>query len=193
MFLKTNGDIREVVRTIVTSNEFYSQQAFRSKVKSPFEVVVSAMRALNAQPDSTPRTPAVIAFSRRAALGDPAPNGYPETATWMNTGAILNRIDFGLAVAANRIPGATLASLPESTRSHTRSGEHRSTPLCRCFVGSVSPDTRAVLMKGESACVATTAPSDARRPRRWRWVTECRAVIAPMQAPACAAASVAVA
>jgi uncharacterized protein (DUF1800 family) len=44
VFMKTDGDIREVVRTIITSNEFYSQQAFRSKVKSPFEVVVSAMR-----------------------------------------------------------------------------------------------------------------------------------------------------
>ena len=51
--MKTDGDIREVVRTIVTSNEFFSQRAYRSKVKSPFEVVVSAVRAMNAEPDST--------------------------------------------------------------------------------------------------------------------------------------------
>ena len=113
VFLKTNGDIREVVRTIVTSNEFYSQRAFRSKVKSPFEVVVSAMRALNAQPDSTPRTAGAIAYLGEPLFGHQAPNGYPETGdAWMNTGAILNRINFGMAVAANRIPGASLASLP---------------------------------------------------------------------------------
>jgi len=75
VFLKTNGDIREVVRSIITSNEFFSQQAFRSKVKSPFEVVVSAMRALNAQPDSTPRTALAIAYLGEPLFGHQAPNG----------------------------------------------------------------------------------------------------------------------
>ena len=75
VFLRTDGDIREVVRAIITSHEFFSQQAFRSKVKSPFEVVVSAMRALNAQPDSTPRTAQVIAFLGQPIFGHQAPNG----------------------------------------------------------------------------------------------------------------------
>ena len=59
-FLRTDGDIREVVRTIVTSPEFFSRAAFRAKVKSPFEVVVSTMRALDAPPDPTPRTRSVL-------------------------------------------------------------------------------------------------------------------------------------
>jgi len=160
VFLKTNGDIREVVRTIVTSNEFYSQQAFRSKVKSPFEVVVSAMRALNAQPDSTPRTAQAIAFLGQPLFGHQAPNGYPETGdAWMNTGAILNRINFGMAVAANRIPGASLASLPgiDTLRNATR-GTQVDAVVSLLLAGAVSPDTRAVLMKGENplATVATT-------------------------------------
>ena len=44
----TDGDIREVVRAIVTSPEFFSRAAFRAKVKTPFEVVVSALRAMDA-------------------------------------------------------------------------------------------------------------------------------------------------
>jgi len=161
VFFKTDGDIREVVRTIATSNEFYSQQAFRSKVKSPFEVVVSAMRALNAQPDSTPRTAQAIAYLGEPLFGHQAPNGYPETSdAWMNTGAILNRINFGMAVAANRIPGASLASLPgiDSLQSAPR-GTQVDAVVSLLLAGAVSPDTRAVLMKGENPLAATaTAP-----------------------------------
>ncbi|HKY99370.1 MAG TPA: DUF1800 domain-containing protein, partial [Gemmatimonadaceae bacterium] len=113
VFLKTDGDIRETLRAIITSNEFYSQQAFRAKVKSPFEVVVSAMRAMSAEPDSTPRTAQMIAYLGQPIYGHQAPNGYPETGdAWMNTGVILNRINFGIAAAANRIPGARVNAIP---------------------------------------------------------------------------------
>jgi uncharacterized protein (DUF1800 family) len=155
-FLKTGGDIREVVRAIVTSNEFYSQQAFRSKVKSPFEVVVSAVRALNARPDSTPRTAQAIAYLGEPLFGHQAPNGYPETGdAWMNTGAILNRINFGMAVAANRIPGVAIGSLPgiDSLRNAPRTSQVDAV-VSLLLSGSVSPDTRAVLMKGENPLAA---------------------------------------
>jgi len=158
-FTRTNGDIREVVRTIITSNEFYSQQAFRSKVKSPFEVVVSAMRALNAQPDSTPRTAGAIAYLGEPLFGHQAPNGYPETGdAWMNTGAILNRINFGMAVAANRLPGVSFASLPaiDSLRDAPRSAQVDAV-VSILLSGSASPDTRAVLMKGENPLASSAA------------------------------------
>ncbi|HEY2850214.1 MAG TPA: DUF1800 domain-containing protein, partial [Gemmatimonadaceae bacterium] len=105
-FMRTDGDIREVVRTIVTSPEFFSHAAYRSKVKSPFEVVVSALRALGAQPDSTGRTARIIATLGEPIYGHQAPNGWPETGDqWMNSGAILARINFGMAIAAGKIPG----------------------------------------------------------------------------------------
>src|SRR3954463_7521904 len=78
VYLRTDGDIREVVKSIVTSPEFFSQRTFHSKVKSPFEVVVSAMRALNAAPDSTPRTAQVVAYLGQPIFGHQAPNGWPE-------------------------------------------------------------------------------------------------------------------
>ena len=162
VFLKTGGDIREVVRTIVTSNEFYSQQAFRSKVKSPFEVVVSAMRALNAQPDSTARTAQAIAYLGEPLFGHQAPNGYPETGdAWMNTGAILNRINFGMAVAANRIPGVSVAALPgiDTLRNAAR-GSQVDAVISILLSGSASPDTRAVLMKGENPLAADASQTE---------------------------------
>jgi uncharacterized protein (DUF1800 family) len=163
VFLKTNGDIREVVRSIITSNEFFSQQAFRSKVKSPFEVVVSAMRALNAQPDSTPRTALAIAYLGEPLFGHQAPNGYPETGdAWMNTGAILNRINFGMAVAANRIPGTNVAALPgiDTLRTASRASQVDAV-VSALLSGSVSPDTRAVLMKGENPLASNVADTQA--------------------------------
>ena len=163
VYLRTDGDIREVLRSIITSPEFFSQQAFRSKVKSPFEVVVSAMRALNAEPDSTPRSAQVIAFLGQPIFGHQAPNGWPETGeSWMNTGAILNRINFGMAVAAGRLPGVDIRSLPalDTIRSAPRDRQV-DVVVATILNGMVSPDTRAVLLSGEHPLLANGAGGNA--------------------------------
>jgi uncharacterized protein (DUF1800 family) len=106
-FRRTEGDIREVVRTIVTSQEFFASAAYRAKIKSPFELVVSALRAMNATPDLTPRSAQVVARLGQPLFLHQAPNGWPERGdAWINTGAILNRINFGLAMAGGALPGA---------------------------------------------------------------------------------------
>jgi len=164
VYLKTGGDIREVVRSIVTSPEFFSQRAFRSKVKSPFEVVVSAMRALNAGPDSTPRTAQVVAYLGQPIFGHQAPNGWPETGdAWMNTGAILNRINFGMAAAAGRLPGANLRALPAlDTLGAAPRDKQVDVVVATILNGMVSPDTRAVLVSGEHPLLANGAPKEVR-------------------------------
>ncbi|MBA3340756.1 MAG: DUF1800 domain-containing protein [Gemmatimonadaceae bacterium] len=152
VFTRTDGNIREVVRAIVTSNEFFSRQAFRSKVKSPFEVVVSALRALNAQPDATRRSAQAVAYLGQPIYGHQAPNGYPETGeSWMNAGGILNRINFGMAVAANRIPGARIDAIP-GLDSLANAGRARQVDAVVAMLlnGSASADTRAILMSGEN-------------------------------------------
>jgi uncharacterized protein (DUF1800 family) len=162
VFLKTDGDIREVVKSIVTSNEFFAQNAYRAKVKSPFEVVVSAMRAMDAAPDSTPRTAGAIAYLGEPLFGHQAPNGYPETGdAWMNTGAILNRINFGIAVAGNRLPGARVSAIPgfESLSSAARDKQVDAV-VSLLLGGSASPDTRAVLVSGENPLLANAKPED---------------------------------
>jgi len=159
VYLKTDGDIREVLRAIITSPEFFSQQAFHSKVKTPFEVVVSAMRSLNAAPDSTPRSAQVIAFLGQPIFGHQAPNGWPETGdAWMNTGAILNRINFGMAAAAGRLPGVDIRALPalDTLRSASRDKQVDAV-VTTILNGMVSPDTRAVLLSGEHPMLANGA------------------------------------
>jgi uncharacterized protein (DUF1800 family) len=152
VYLRTDGDIREVVRSIITSNEFYSRAAYRSKVKSPFEVVVSAVRALNAAPDDTPRTAQAIAFLGQPVYGHQAPNGYPESGeAWMNAGAILNRINFGIGVAAERLPGASVNAIPGIDSLRTASREAQVDAIARLLLGGgISTETRTVLISGKN-------------------------------------------
>ena len=183
VFTRTDGDIREVLRVIVASNEFFSQRAYRSKIKSPFEVVVSAMRAMNAEPDSTPRTAQLIAFLGQPIFGHQAPNGYPETSdAWMNTGAILNRINFGIAVGANRIPGARIAAIPglDTLRSAPRAKQVDAVAAL-LLGGSISPDTRAVLLSGDNPLLANATPAQRADPTESDTVAEESMMQAPMQ------------
>jgi uncharacterized protein (DUF1800 family) len=106
-FQKSDGDIREVMRTMLYSPEFWSRDAYRAKVKTPFELVASSVRALGTDVD-TPM-PLVQWVNR---IGEPLyqcqpPTGYSDKAeTWVNTGALLNRLNFSLALAGNKVRGS---------------------------------------------------------------------------------------
>ncbi len=151
-FTRTKGDLREVVRTIVTSDEFFAADAYRAKVKTPFELVVSASRALGGQPDVTPQTAQLIARMGQPIYGRATPDGYPDTADeWINTGSILNRMNFGLAVGAGRLPGARLAQWPTARELNSQPVEKQVDGLVRAlFGGDVSSDTRAILTSGNN-------------------------------------------
>ncbi|MEO6525993.1 MAG: DUF1800 domain-containing protein [Gemmatimonadaceae bacterium] len=151
-FVKTDGDIRETVRTIVTSADFFGRSAYRNKVKSPFELVASALRALGAQPDTTVRSAQVVAFLGQPIFGHQAPNGWPETGeAWMNAGAILNRINFGLALAGGRIPGASVAQWSNADRVRAAPRAQQVDAVVTDFLGGqASPDTREILLSGEN-------------------------------------------
>ena len=158
-FLRTDGDIREVVRSIVTSPEFFSRAAYRSKVKSPFELVASALRAMGADADTSMRSAQVVAFLGQPIYGHQAPNGWPETGeAWMNTGAILNRINFGLALAAGRLPNASVVRWSEAERLRAAPREEQVDAVVAAFLGGhASPDTRQILLDGQNPLVAKLA------------------------------------
>jgi len=105
-FLKSDGDIREVLRTMIYSPEFWSRDVYRAKIKTPFELVVSAMRAVGAEVE-VPFL--LVQWTNR--IGEPLyqcepPTGYSSKAeAWVNTGALLNRMNFSLALTANRLRG----------------------------------------------------------------------------------------
>jgi uncharacterized protein (DUF1800 family) len=105
-FTKSDGDLRQVVRTMITSPEFWSQGAYNAKIKAPFEMVVSALRATNADVSS-----AFVLSNELQKLGEPLyrkiePTGYSSAnAEWVSSAGLLERMNFALALARNRIPG----------------------------------------------------------------------------------------
>jgi len=151
-FLRTDGDIRETVRTIVTSPEFFSRAAYRSKVKTPFELVASSLRALGAQPDTSMRSAQVVAYLGQPIFGHRDPNGWPETGdAWMNSGAILNRINFGAALAAGRLPNASVTQWSQAEKLRAAPRDEQVDAVVDAFLGGhVSPDTRQILLEGEN-------------------------------------------
>ena len=112
-FTETNGDIREVVRTILTSPEFFSAEAYRAKVKSPFEFVVSAVRATGTEVgNATQLTQAIRTLGMPLYMCQP-PTGYPDKAeAWVNTGALLNRMNFALQLVGGRMRGIQPGTSP---------------------------------------------------------------------------------
>jgi uncharacterized protein (DUF1800 family) len=112
-FVDTGGDIREVVRVILTSREFLAPEAYRAKVKTPFEFVVSAIRATG----SDVRGAEALVGSVRQ-LGMPLylcqpPTGYADRAeAWVNTGALLNRMNFALQLVGGRMRGVEPGAAP---------------------------------------------------------------------------------
>jgi uncharacterized protein (DUF1800 family) len=109
IFAKSNGDIRETLRAIFTSSQFNSKEAYRSKIKTPFELAISAIRTLGGDTNGGPQ---LIQWISR--MGEPlyqyqAPTGYPDLAeAWVNTGGLLERLNFSLALASNSIAGTRI-------------------------------------------------------------------------------------
>jgi uncharacterized protein (DUF1800 family) len=160
-YMRTDGDIREMVRTIATSPEFFSRAAYRSKVKTPFELVASALRAMGAAPDTTHRTAAIVGRLGQPIFGRQTPDGWPDHGdAWMNTGAILNRINFGLALADGRIPGASLATWPYADSLARLDSERQVDGVIATILGGeASPATRRVLLSGENPMLEKYADS----------------------------------
>jgi len=106
-FHDTDGDIRAVMSTLLDSKEFFSEGAFQAKVKTPLELIVSAVRAADAQVDF-----AIPLATQIGQLGEPLyrkiePTGYSSAnSEWVNSAALLARMNFALALADNRVPGS---------------------------------------------------------------------------------------
>src|SRR5262249_32940949 len=77
-FSKTDGDIAETMRCIATSPEFFSRAAYRAKVKTPFELVASSLRALGAPADTTTRSAALVNQLGQPIFGRLTPDGWPD-------------------------------------------------------------------------------------------------------------------
>lgn len=144
----SHGDIRAMLREILSSDEFYAPEAYRAKIKSPFELAVSSLRALGGCSDA----PVALA-GRIAAMGQPlylyqAPTGYPDRAEqWVSTGALAERLQFALDLAAGKIRGTKIdpGTIGAGRRMGGAAEYLLDRTIERLLAGRVSPQTREVL------------------------------------------------
>jgi uncharacterized protein (DUF1800 family) len=145
-FTKSHGDIRSVLRTILTSREFNSQATFRAKVKSPFELVASSLRTLGAESDGGEPLMGQIGRMGQPLFQYQAPTGFPDRADhWINSGTLLARMNFSMALVANRIRGTQLDLQCLNTSEDPRAIWDQL--VQRTLGGIVSDNTRLAAMK----------------------------------------------
>ncbi len=168
VFLKTDGDLREVVRAILTSAEFNSTAAFRSKVKSPLELAASAIRAVDGD---TNGAPPLHEWIRR--MGEPLyqfafPTGYGEdSAKWVNTGVFFNRINYAMALANNQIQGTSYEP-GRLVATELAANRERVTDLLTAVIihTELSVESRNAVLSGIGNAEASLQPAPRRKPKQ---------------------------
>jgi uncharacterized protein (DUF1800 family) len=112
-FRKTEGDLRATLETLLLSREFLSEGAWQAKMKSPFEMVASALRALDAEVSDTVPVAQRIADLGQPLYGKPEPTGYPNvSAAWASAAGVMGRMNLAAALAAGQVPGVTIKTAP---------------------------------------------------------------------------------
>jgi uncharacterized protein (DUF1800 family) len=149
-YLHTDGDIRQVLRTMFTSPEFWSREAYRAKVKTPEEFVLSAVRATGGEVER----PAIV-LNAMNQLGMPfygcqTPNGYAWTAgPWVNSGDLLTRINIALALAGHKLGTATdLDALMKIKGPDAATAAQKENKLESVFLdGQLNPQARQTVLQ----------------------------------------------
>ena len=171
-WMKSGGDIREVMRTMLASPDFWSKENYRAKIKTPEEFVLSAVRATGG--DVIRPVPEMDALNELGMnfFGCQTPNGYPWTSNaWVNTGDLLDRINIAISLANNKLGVATdLDGLiaetlhqPENTLAPIPSKQKEEWLADALLSGPASPQTQAAILKQISE---TVTPAVAPAPTR---------------------------
>ena len=166
-FLKKDGDIREVLRTMFNAPEFWAADAYRAKMKTPFEFVVSSARASGV--DVQNATPLVQNLNRMGMplYGMQPPTGYSMKAeTWVNSAALLSRMNFALQMGTGRLPGTTLDQQALLRGAQPPDADSALALLeSNILSGDISPQTHSVIQKQlNDPQVAQRRLDDANRP-----------------------------
>jgi uncharacterized protein (DUF1800 family) len=179
-YLQSGGDIPTVLKTLFHSPEFWAASDYRAKVKTPLEFVVSAVRASNANVENFQPLMNALRQMGMPLYGCMPPTGYKWGASdWVSTGALVDRMNFALSLAANRLPGITVEWAPEMDMSALdsdapsqqaiptpESEESRLEPIL--VAGGVSDATRTAALEQFKAQSAqnppVAAPEAARHP-----------------------------
>jgi uncharacterized protein (DUF1800 family) len=181
-FLSTDGDIREVLRTLFKSPEFWSAKAYRAKVRTPFEFVVSSLRATGTDLNNSGPMVGILNKMGMPLYQMVPPTGYSMTAsTWMNSEALIDRMNYALALSNGQVGGTnfdagrllalgTLTSrgFPRPNPADSESGRGQETALLllenALLNGEVSATTqKAIRRQLDDPQVAAHALDDPKR------------------------------
>ena len=158
-FAKKKGDIREVLTTLFHSPEFWAEGTYRAKVKTPLEFVASAVRATGASVDDALPLARQLGNMGMPLYGAQPPTGYSMKAeTWVSSSALLNRMNFALALTAGKVHGvkfdaAQLAGGPTPVTDATATLSSMESKL---LAADVSKQTHESIV----AQMTATKPSD---------------------------------
>jgi len=143
-FQTSKGDIKTTLRALFTDKEFFAPENYRAKIKTPFEVVISAIRTVGAETNGG-QIQAMLAKMGEPLYGFQAPTGYPDTAEdWVNTGALLERLNFAVALVSNRIPGTRVNLKQFEGKDKTQTLNQAINVV---LDGEISATTKATLLK----------------------------------------------
>ncbi len=144
-FSDSKGDIKTTLKAIFTDDEFFAPENYRAKIKTPFELAVSSIRTLGANTNANPTFLSLLQKMGEVPYGYQAPTGYGDSAEdWVNTGALLERLNFAVAFSSNRIPGTKV----DLTRFESKDkGKVLNSAIEGILDGEISENTRANLLK----------------------------------------------
>jgi uncharacterized protein (DUF1800 family) len=144
-FTKSKGDIKTTLKALFSDREFFAVENYRAKIKSPFELAVSSIRALGADTNASPAMLAMLNKLGEVPYAYQAPTGYPDTAEdWVNTGALLERLNFAVAIASNRIPGTRVDLKQFASKDKSQILDKS---IATLLDGEISAVTRSTLLK----------------------------------------------
>lgn len=144
-FMKSKGDIKTTLKALFSDKEFFAAENYRAKIKSPFELAVSSIRALGADTNASPALVAMLNKLGEVPYAYQAPTGYPDSAEdWVNTGALLERLNFAVAIASNRIPGTRVDLKQFESKDKTQILDKS---IAALLDGEISAATRSTLLK----------------------------------------------
>jgi len=158
-FLKSDGSIRETLRAIFTSPEFFSPSTYRAKVRSPFEYVAAALRATAADTDGDRPVIDFVGRMGQPLFGRITPDGYSDRAEqWLSSGAMIARLNFAAALAANRLKGTTLKTEKLAGSTEETNRESIATKLIALTLsGDISDSTRTALARALASPASAAA------------------------------------
>ncbi len=148
-FERTDGDIRSVLVAIINSPEFFAAENYRAKTKTPLEFVASVVRVANGTTDGSPALVAAVANMGEPLYSAPPPTGYPDVGgPWLNSGALLKRLNLLSSLMANQLPGTRVELRPliedANRRDPVQVLDHLSIGLLHGQLGS---ESREILLQ----------------------------------------------